>query len=84
MYVIKIGCFVKENSGWGGDGWGKGWLIRSSFVREVWWSSISLLPFQDIDTIYLAHDCKELRLADFDHLDAKWAYYLAYIMSVQT
>lgn len=27
--------------------------------------------FQDVDTIYLSHDTRELNLRDFDHLDQK-------------
>lgn len=39
-------------------------LASEILFREIY-------KFQDVDTIYLSHDTRELNLRDFDHLDQK-------------
>ncbi len=33
---------------------------------------IFIIFWQDVDTIYLSHDSRELNLADFDHMDPRY------------
>lgn len=44
-------------------------LTMSNYLLQK--SYLDRYEFQDVDTIYLSHDTRELNLTDFDHLDQK-------------
>jgi len=70
MHVRLAWCTIQGRSGLG----------KINSVVRIYFTMLNYLlqksyskryEFQDVDTIYLSHDTRELNLRDFDHLDQK-------------